>query len=432
MFISKSLATNKEGHLTVGGADTIALANTFGTPLYVFDENLIIENMRSYKESIDTYYDGRGIVFYASKAFSCKEMARIAAREGLGLDVMSGGELFTAQTVDFPLDRVCYHGNNKDFEEIKQAVESGVGRIVADSGEELFVIDKIAKSLSKKQKVLLRVTPGVEAHTHEFIRTGQIDSKFGVTLENGSAFEVVSEARKLENIELAGIHSHIGSQIFDEEPFICAARVLVGFMSKVKKELGVNLYELNLGGGFGIKYTKEDKPKPYRTYMKDLIAGLCQACEDFKVEKPFIMFEPGRSIVGAAGITLYTVGGVKVIPGVRKYVSVNGGMSDNPRYILYEAEYEALLAAQPYEEGTETVTIVGKHCESGDVLIKDIKMPKIAIGDTLAVLATGAYNYSMASNYNRVPRPAAVMVRDGVPRVIIKRESYEDIVRNDI
>lgn len=432
MFISKALGTTREGNLSIGGADTLVLAKTFGTPLYVLDENLIIENMRSYKESIDTYYDGNGIVFYASKAFSCKEMARIAAREDLGLDVMSAGELYTAQTADFPLEKVCFHGNNKDFSELQMAVESGVGRIVADSGEELELINSLAKTLSKKPKVLLRITPGIEAHTHEFIQTGQNDSKFGVTLENGDAFNVISEARKLDSIELCGIHSHIGSQIFDEEPFICAARVLVRFMAKVKKELGVKLTELNLGGGFGIKYTAKDKPKPYRIYMQDLISGLKKACEEYKVEKPFLMVEPGRSIVGAAGITLYNVGGVKDIPGVRKYVSVNGGMSDNPRYILYEAQYEALLAEKPYDEGKEKVTIVGKHCESGDILIKDIKMPEIHKGDLLAVLATGAYNYSMASNYNRVPRPAVVMVRDGVPRVIVKRESLEDIVRNDI
>ena len=432
MFISKALGTTKDGSLTIGGADTRVLAKTFGTPLYVLDENLIIENMRSYKESIDTYYGGHGIVFYASKAFSCKEMARLAAREGLGLDVMSGGELYTAQTADFPLERVCFHGNNKDFSELRDAIESGVGRIVADSGEELVLINSIAKALSKKPKVLLRITPGVEAHTHEFIQTGQNDSKFGVTLENGDAFKVFSQAQKLDSIELCGIHSHIGSQIFDEEPFICAARILVRFMAKIKKELGIKLYELNLGGGFGIKYTAEDKPKPYRVYMQDLIKGLCSACEEFKIDRPFLMVEPGRSVVGAAGITLYTVGGVKNIPGIRKYVSVNGGMSDNPRYILYEARYEALLADKPYDAGKEKVTIVGKHCESGDVLIKDIKMPEIHAGDLLAVLATGAYNYSMASNYNRVPRPAVVMVRDGVPRIIIKRESFEDLVRNDI
>ncbi len=432
MLISKALGTNSEGNLTIGGADATALAKTFKTPLYVYDENLIVENIASYRDAIRDFYGGHGMVCFASKAFSCKEMVRIAQREGIGLDTVSGGELYTAMSVDFPLSKVVMHGNNKTFDEIKTAVEKGVGRIVADSAEELEIINAVAKTLSKKPKVLLRIKPGVEAHTHEFIQTGQNDSKFGVSLEGGEAFKVFENANRLHDIELCGVHSHIGSQIFDEAPFALAAKLLITFMADVRAKLGINLYELNLGGGFGIKYTEKDKPKPYSVYMRDLLSAVSKKCEEIDFPKPFIIVEPGRSIVGAAGVTLYEVGAIKDIPGIRKYVSVDGGMADNPRYIMYEAEYEALLCNNPYGEKSEKVTIAGRCCESGDVLIKDAKIPKVKRGDILAVLSTGAYNYSMASNYNRLPRPAAVMVRDGVPRVIIKRESYEDVVRNDV
>jgi len=432
MLISKALGVNNEGNLTIGGADTTVLAKTFKTPLYVFDENLIVENIASYRDAIRDYYDGKGMVCYASKAFSCKEMARIAMREGIGMDVVSGGELYTALSVEFPASKIVMHGNNKDFEELQMAIEKGVGRIVADSFEELEIIDSIGKATNKKPKVLLRIKPGVEAHTHEFIQTGQNDSKFGVALEGGEAYETMEKANRLNNIELCGIHSHIGSQIFDEQPFVLAAKLLINFMAQVKNNLGMNLYELNLGGGFGIKYTKNDRPKPYSVYMKDLLEAVSKKCSELSMEKPFIIVEPGRSIVGAAGITLYNVGEIKDIPGIRKYVSVNGGMADNPRYIMYGAEYEALLATNPFGECTQKVTIAGKCCESGDILIKDIKMPEMKRGDLLAVLSTGAYNYSMASNYNRLTKPAVVMIRDGVPRVVVKRESYEDIIRNDV
>lgn len=432
MLISKALGINSEGKLTIGGADTEALAKTFKTPLYVFDENLIVENIASYRDAIRDFYDGHGMVCYASKAFSCKEMARIAMREGIGMDTVSGGELYTAMSVDFPLSKIVMHGNNKDFEELQMAVEKGVGRIVADSLEEMEIINAIGKATGKKPKVLLRIKPGVEAHTHEFIQTGQNDSKFGVSLEGGEAFRAMEKANRFDSIELCGVHSHIGSQIFDEQPFVLAAKLLINFMCEVKKELGINLYELNLGGGFGIKYTKKDKPKPYSVYMKDLLEAVKRKCDDLAFPKPFIIVEPGRSIVGSAGITLYNVGEIKDIPGIRKYVSINGGMADNPRYIMYEAEYDALLCKNPFADRTEKITLAGKCCESGDIIIKDIMMPPLKRGDLVAVLSTGAYNYSMASNYNRLPKPAVVMVRDGVPRVVVKRESYEDVIRNDV
>ena len=431
MLLSKSLGVNKEGNLTIGGADTVALAKSFGTPLYVFDEGLIVENMRAYKDVLDSY-EGGGLACYASKAFSCKEMARLAMREGMGLDVVSGGELYTAKSVDFPLFDICYHGNNKSISELEEAVDLGVGRIIADSAEELKIINGIAARYNKKQKVFLRITPGIEAHTHEFIQTGQEDSKFGVTLSDGSAYKALGEALKYDNIEIIGLHCHIGSQIFETEPFERAAEIMIEFMAKLANELGLRLSELDLGGGFGIKYIESDKPLPYKTYMQKTVDAIKAACEKFDFPKPFLLVEPGRSIVGAAGITLYEVGAIKNIEGIRKYVSIDGGMGDNPRYIMYQADYTALLAHKPYDDADDTVTICGKCCESGDIIIKDAKIPVAKRGDILAVLSTGAYNYSMASNYNRLPRPAAVMVRDGVPRVIIKRETYSDIVRNDI
>lgn len=432
MYISKSLGTDEKGHLTIGGVSAMQLVNEFGTPLYVFDEDLIRNNMRAYVSAIADFYGGKGMPLYASKAFCCREMARIAQSEGLGLDVVSGGELFTALSAGFPADKIVMHGNNKSLREINEAVKAGVGRIVADSIEEIALIDSVAKENKTVQKILIRIKPGVEAHTHDFIKTGQNDSKFGVSLETGEAYEAVREALKYKNIRLCGIHSHIGSQIFDEKPFVFTAQLLADFMARTKKELSFVIGEVNFGGGFGIRYVDSDCPKPPYEYMKDLLEGLIGALDSHGLEKPFVYVEPGRSIVGEAGITIYTAGAIKHIKGIRKYVSVDGGMTDNPRFILYGAKYKALLCEKPFDAPCETVTIAGKCCESGDILIKDISLPEITTGDKIAVLSTGAYNYSMASNYNRLPRPAAVMVRDKKARVIIKRESYEDLIRNDI
>lgn len=430
MYISNALDKSQAG-LTIGGANAVALAQEFGTPLYVMDENTIVANMRAYNDVINKEYNGNGIVFYASKAFCTKDMCRIAHREGLGLDVVSGGELYTALSAGVPAEKLCMHGNNKDDSEIADAVCAGVGRIVADGLDEIIRIDKEAAKQGKIQKILIRVKPGIDAHTHEFIMTGQNDSKFGVSLETGEALEVILKAAALPNINLAGVHCHIGSQIFDTEPFCHAAEKMIGLIAEAKN-CGVVLTELDLGGGFGIRYTKEDNPRPYAEYTTDVIRTVIAESDKAGINRPFIMLEPGRSIVGEAGITLYTVGAIKDIPGIRKYVSVNGGMADNPRYIMYDAEYTALAAERPDAPAEEKITICGKSCESGDILIKDIMMPRLQSGELLAVLSTGAYNYSMSSNYNRIPRPAVVMVKDGVARLSVKRETYQDILRNDL
>lgn len=432
LFVCESLKVNPNGNLEIGGCDCVALAQKYGTPLYVMDEELIRKNCKTYKNSIEKHYDGNGLVLYASKAFSCKAIYRIVKEEGLGIDVVSGGELYTALSVGFPVEKIYFHGNNKTADELCMALENDIGRIVVDNIYELELLDRLAREYGKRSKILFRIKPGIDAHTHSFIRTGQIDSKFGVALETGEAREIIARALKLAHVEVVGVHCHIGSQIFDSEPFQLAAERLADFIASIRDEFGITLRELNLGGGYGIKYLSNDQPISYDCYIEKVSAEIKRIASEKGVELPFVLMEPGRSIVGEAGITLYTVGAVKDIPGVRKYVSVDGGMGDNPRYALYQAEYEAAVANRPAGEPHELVTVVGKYCESGDILIKDIMLPRVQPGDTLAVLSTGAYNYSMASNYNRMPRPAVVMVNQGKDTLIIRRESYEDLVRNDL
>ncbi|RCX19311.1 diaminopimelate decarboxylase [Anaerobacterium chartisolvens] len=432
MFVSDCLKTNELGHLEIGGCDCTELAREYGTPLYVMDEGLIRGNCRAYKGAMDKYYGGNGMVLFASKAFCTMAMCRIAQQEGLGLDVVSGGELYTALKAGFPMDRVYFHGNNKTIEEIELAIDSDIKRIVVDNKEELLKINAVAAQKGKTADVSFRIKPGIDAHTHDFVRTGQIDSKFGVALENGEALEIVSMACGLSNIRVAGVHCHIGSQIFDLKPFELAAQVMLQFIALVKERLGLEIEELNLGGGFGIKYIPQHDPIEYESYIESVSKTVRDLCEDMKIKQPFMVMEPGRSIVGPAGITLYTVGAVKDIKDVRKYVSVDGGMCDNPRYALYQSEYDSVLANRADAPKAQKLTVAGKCCESGDILIKDIHMPEIKEGDLLAVLATGAYNYSMSSNYNRIPRPPVVLVKDGRYRLIVKREDFEDIIRNDI
>ena len=428
MFVSDCLSVNEAGHLTIGSADTVELARTYGTPLYVFDEGTIRETLRQYKGSIDRYYGGKGLVAYASKAFACKEIYRIVESEGCGIDVVSRGELYTALSVGFPVEKIFYHGNNKTVEELTYAIEHNVGRIVVDNLTELERISAIAISQNKVVPILLRIKPGIDAHTHNFVRTGQIDSKFGFALETGEALDAVRYALTHPGVALKGIHCHIGSQIFEIDPFECAAEVMIGFMAAVRDETGLVLTELNLGGGFGIKYVPENDPVPYQDYMEKVSGMVHTTCRKYGLETPFIAIEPGRSVVGSAGITLYTVGGVKVIPNIRTYVSVDGGMTDNPRYILYEA----VLANRAADPKDSVITLAGRCCESGDLVGEGMPIQSPKVDDIIAVLATGAYNYSMASNYNRVPRPAAIMVRDGQVREIIRRESMEDLARNDL
>jgi len=359
-------------------------------------------------------------------------MCRICAEEGMGLDVVSGGELFTALSVDFPAEKIYFHGNNKTPEELQMAVDHHVGRIVVDNIFELETLDKIARDADRVIEILFRIKPGINAHTHDFIRTGQIDSKFGFALETGEAMQAVKKALTMVNLKLMGIHCHIGSQIFDIDPFELAAKVMLDFIAQVKEETCTELGVLNLGGGFGIKYLQTDRPRPFADYMKKVSAVIKEYSAELGLKMPYVIIEPGRSIVGAAGITLYTVGAVKKIPNVRTYISVDGGMGDNPRYILYQAQYEIICANKANEPRECTATIAGKCCETGDLIQEGTSVQRVEPGDILAVLSTGAYNYSMASNYNRIPRPPVVFVKDGEARLVIKRESYEDLTRNDI
>lgn len=431
MFVSKNLSVNEKGHLTIGGLDTVDLAQNYGTPLYVMDEDLIRENCRSFKQSIDKYYGGKGLVCYASKSFCCKAVCRIMAEEGIGLDVVSEGELYTAASVGFPMDKVHFHGNNKTDRELLLAVQYGVGAVVVDNIFELERLNKVAAENGVKVNIMFRIKPGIDAHTHDFVRTGQIDSKFGFALETGEAFEAVKKALELENVNLSGLHCHIGSQIFDIDPFVLAAEVMINFIAKISDELNYEVKELNLGGGFGIKYTDDDTPVPYDRYMEKVSAKVKELCGEKNIALPYIVIEPGRSIAAPAGITLYTVGGIKHIPNIRTYVSVDGGMCDNPRYALYKSKYDAVIANKADQPRSETVTIAGKCCESGDLIGEGMPLQKAEAGDIAAVLATGAYNYSMSSNYNRIPKPAVVMVSGGKSRVVVKRETLEDIIRND-
>lgn len=422
----------ENGELILGGVGVKTLAAQYGTPLYVMDENVIRSNMRAFKSSMDKYYGGKGLVCYASKAFSCKEIYRIAKEEGIGADVVSIGEMYTAKSVGFPMDQVCFHGNNKTRRELEAALDWGVTRIVVDNLTELHTLSALAKEKGIIAEILLRIKPGIDAHTHNFIRTGQIDSKFGLALETGEAMEGVKEALAAESVTLRGLHCHIGSQIFSVDPFVHAAEVMMGFLGQIKAEIGVELPELNLGGGFGILYTDEDEPVPFGDYMEPVSRAVKASAEKLGLSQPFVLIEPGRSIVGEAGTTLYTVGSVKEIPDIRTYVSVDGGMGDNPRYILYQAKYDMILANRVNEPATETVTVAGRCCESGDLLGENVPLAPAKPGDLLAVFATGAYNYSMASRYNRVGIPPVVMVKDGASRVIVRGESLEDLVRNDL
>lgn len=432
MFVSKNLSVNEKGHLTIGGADTVELAKNYGTPLYVMDEDLIRENCRSFKVSIDKYYGGKGLVCYASKVFSCKAVCKIVMEEGIGLDVVSDGELYTAASVGFPMEKVCFHGNNKTDNELIMALYHNVGRIIVDNIFELERLNRLAEMKGVTANIMFRIKPGIDAHTHDFIRTGQIDSKFGFALETGEAFEAVKKAVSLEHINLVGLHCHIGSQIFEIDPFVLAAEVMVNFIAKIKNELNYEVKELNLGGGFGIKYTEDENPVPYENYMERVSAKVKEICNEQGIEQPFILIEPGRSIAGPAGITLYTVGGVKNIPNIRTYVSIDGGMNDNPRYALYKSKYEAVVANKADKPRDTKITLAGKCCESGDLIGEEMSIQQVEAGDIIAVLATGAYNYSMSSNYNRIAKPAVVMLKGGEPRIVVRRETLDDIVRNDM
>ncbi|UKS30657.1 diaminopimelate decarboxylase [Paenibacillus sp. HWE-109] len=431
MYLHGTSKINDQGHLEIGGVDATRLVADYGTPLYVFDEALIRQRCREFVEA----FQASGLKFqvaYASKAFCVMAMCRIVEEEGMSLDVVSDGELYTALQAGFPAERIHFHGNNKTMDEIEMAIDAKIGCFVVDNFIELQLLNAIAGDKRQKVKVLLRITPGVEAHTHEYISTGQTDSKFGFDLGNGSAFEAIKEAASLSNLDLLGIHSHIGSQIFEVEGFRMAAEKMAAFAVHVRQETGVTFKVINLGGGFGIRYVDGHTPLPVAVYVEAITDAIKQNFGSNEYPLPEIWVEPGRSIVGDAGTTLYTVGTTKDIPGVRKYVAVDGGMTDNPRPALYESEYEAMLANRANEQAEEVVSIAGKCCESGDMLIWDLNLPKVKAGDVLAVSCTGAYNYAMASNYNRIRRPGVVFVKEGQSDIVVKRESFDNIISNDI
>lgn len=430
MYLHGTSKINAAGRLEIGGCDTVELADKFGTPLYVFDEELIRRRCREFMEA----FRATGLkyqVAYASKAFCVMAMCRIAEEEGLSLDVVSDGELYTALRAGFPPERIHFHGNNKTPEEIEMALDAKIGCVVVDNFTELHLLNETAKAKEAVMDVLFRVTPGVEAHTHEFISTGQTDTKFGFDIGNGSAFQAIREAKELNHVRILGVHSHIGSQIFEVDGFRLAAERVAEFAQTVREELGITFAVINLGGGFGIRYVEEDHPLPLAQYVQAITEAIKSLFARYQYPLPEIWIEPGRSIVGDAGTTLYTVGSSKTIPGIRKYVSVDGGMTDNPRPALYDAKYEAMLANRATEPNEETVSIAGKCCETGDMLIWDLELPRTQPGDTLAVSCTGAYNYSMASNYNRLRRPAVVFVRNGEADLVVRRETFEDVAGKD-
>ncbi|MEA4893558.1 MAG: diaminopimelate decarboxylase [Peptococcaceae bacterium] len=426
-----TMRVNELDHLEIGGCDTLELIREFGSPLYVVDEDLVRKNCRKFRENFIDAIPG-GEVAYASKAFTNLAMIRIIVQEGLGVDVVSAGELYTALAAGADPARIDFNGNNKTPEEIRYALENKVGRIIVDNFTEIEMIEKIAGEMGAVPKVLLRTQPGIEAHTHEYIQTGKIDSKFGLSVTTGQAMEALRLMSQSKNMELVGIHCHIGSQIFEVEPFVQAAKIMVGFMAYVRDALGVTLKELNLGGGFGIYYNSIDTPTSFKSFSQAMYDALREEFQALDFPHPSrISVEPGRSIIGNAGTTLYTVGTIKTIPRVRTYVAVDGGMTDNPRPALYQAKYEMALANKMSATDQIVASIAGKCCESGDMLIWDTSMPWVETGDILAVASTGAYNYSMSSNYNRLPRPGVVLVREGKAQVIVERETFADLIRND-
>ncbi|WP_431947874.1 diaminopimelate decarboxylase [Actinacidiphila sp. bgisy167] len=426
---ARTVTRDAEGVATVGGLDVRALAEEFGTPAYILDEADFRARCRAWREAFGEDAD----VFYAGKAFLSRAVVRWLYEEGLNLDVCSGGELAVALSAGMPAERIALHGNNKTGAEIRQAVEAGVGRIVLDSFQEIVRVAEAARQAGRRQRVQVRVTVGVEAHTHEFIATAHEDQKFGFSLTGGDAAEAVRRVLRLDSLELVGIHSHIGSQIFDTSGFEVAAHRVIGLLRQIRDEHGVELPEIDLGGGLGIAYTPDDDPREPQEIAKSLGEIVTRECRGAELTVPRLSVEPGRAIVGPTAFTLYEVGTIKPLEGLRTYVSVDGGMSDNIRTALYDAEYSVALVSRSSDAEPMLTRVVGKHCESGDIVVRDAFLPAdLAPGDLLAVPATGAYCRSMASNYNHALRPPVVAVKDGEARVIVRRETEDDLLRLDV
>ena len=427
---------NAKGHLEIGGCDTVELAEEFGTPLYIMDEESIRKNCRTYRAAFDARYPKNDISF-ASKAYLNMAICRVMAEEGIGLDVASAGELYTAIQAGFPMDQILFHGNYKSTEELEMALDHGVGIVVVDNRHELRQLASMAKERGVSQRILLRVTPGIDPHTHRRISVGQEDTKFGLSVANGDALDTITEALGFApQIRITGIHCHIGSQLLDAGTHEQAIDIMVGFMRTVADATGWTPEDLDIGGGLGIRYLKSHTPPSYEQFADQVIGALRAALEKYGVAEPRLLQEPGRSLVGEAGTTLYTVGPVKHVnipeaPGKRTYVAIDGGMSDNPRPQLYDALYEALVANKMGEPKDNVVRVAGKHCET-DILIPEVTIGNVEPGDTLAVQSTGAYNYVMASNYNRFRKPACVFVKDGKADLVSRRETLDDVVRLDV
>jgi diaminopimelate decarboxylase len=421
---------DSRGNVLIGGAPASDLAARFGTPLYVMDEARMRANCRAYVDAMRQHAPGPHRVIFASKALCTVASCQVASEEGLGIDVVSVGEIYTALQAKVPADALFFHGSNKTPEEIAYGLEVGVGRFIVDNESELALLDRLARERGRRADILLRVTPGIEPHTHKAIQTGGVDSKFGFGLLGPAAEQAVKTALGAHGVRLRGLHSHIGSQIFELEPFLMSARALLAFAAEMQGT-GFVLEELNLGGGLGIRYLGEHEPPLPETYVRALMGAVKEFVAQYRLPAPAVFIEPGRSIVGDAGVTLYTVGGIKAIPGVRTYVSVDGGMYENPRPALYDARYTAVVATRAAETPTQRVAVAGRCCESGDVLIWDADLPDVHEGDLLAVFSTGAYNFSMASNYNRYPRPALVFAREGSAQIAVERETTADLVRHD-
>ena len=431
-MICENLSRNPEGELCFAGMELTPLAKKYGTPLYLYDEERIRERCRTYIGAVKEGFGSRGKVLYASKAASFKRLYEIMKEEGMGIDVVSSGEIYSASSAGFDLANAYFHSNNKTDIDIEYAIDMGVGYFVVDNEEELYAINRIARERDAVQKVLLRITPGIDPHTHKAISTGSIDSKFGVAIETGQADELIKLALEKKHIALTGFHCHIGSQIFESEPFCEAAEIMITFASHIRESLGFTASEINIGGGMAVRYLEEHPEIDYAANIAEIAKKMRETCEKCGFPFPSVRMEPGRSIVADAGMTLYSAGTVKVIPGFKKYLSIDGGMPDNPRYALYESPYTVEIANKMNEEKDFVCTLAGRCCESGDIIQENVPLPNPERGDVVAVLTTGAYNHSMASNYNRIPRPPVVMIADGVDKLVLRRETFSDMLACEV
>jgi len=431
--ICENISRSPNGELCLAGTAVSSLATKYGTPLYIYDEDRIRERCRTYLDAAVEGFDGRAKVLYASKAASFRRLYEIMNEEGMGIDVVSCGEIYTAHLAGYPLERAYFHSNNKTDRDIRYAIEYGVGNFVVDNEEELIAINDIAADMGVSQRVLLRITPGIDPHTYEAVATGKVDSKFGSAIETGQARDITATALSLPSIRLVGFHCHVGSQVFDSDVYMQAAHAMLTFISEIKKELGYEPLELDMGGGYGVRYVADDPVIDIRTNILTVADYMKATAQKLGINLPYIAFEPGRSIVADAGMTVYTVGTVKRIPGYKNYVSVDGGMTDNPRFALYGSRYTVLPVAAPVGDDSMRCSVVGRCCESGDIIQENVLMPNdIHRGDLVACLTTGAYNYSMASNYNRLTRPAVVMLSKGRDYLAVRRESEENIASLDV